>query len=342
MKKIVFNLDKSFNLSNVKEDQLFELENNSAELIFNTEVDSELVYELHIDNGTKVFIALDKHDDYVGCIVSNSILKEGYTRIQIRAVGSDEYAIESNVVGFTVKSFINASDVPNPIEPSEREELLVHIEEIANKANTNASNIETLSENVGEFASDLEAEVSNRTASEAEIEQSIEAEKTARVNADTIQVEAITAVNNEISSLTGIVDGISDEIEDLYGKFGDYYTAQQTDNKIDSAIEVKARDISYSNIPTYCGKWVDNRDMYRRVYVLTDNMAKDVSVKVADKPSNMVMLIRGWGISVCENVNNNTMTTSEIVVYVNDNGVFVNNRFTGYATKIYVVLEYTV
>lgn len=106
---------------------------------------------------------------------------------------------------------------------------------------------------------------------------------------------------------------------------------------------VEERDISYSAIPLYCGKWVDGSDIHRRVYVVTSGIAKGNTIKVADKPANMKFLVRGFGIvEGTQSATKHTMTNSDISVYVNDDGVYAVNNFTGYAERLYVVLEYTV
>lgn len=105
---------------------------------------------------------------------------------------------------------------------------------------------------------------------------------------------------------------------------------------------VNERDISYSNIPMYCGKWVDGKDIYRRVYVVTSDIAKGNLIKVADKPSNMNLLVRGWGISEGDTSVKHSMTNSDITVYVSDDGVYAINNFTGYCERLYVIIEYTV
>lgn len=105
---------------------------------------------------------------------------------------------------------------------------------------------------------------------------------------------------------------------------------------------VNERDISYSNIPMYCGKWVDGKDIYRRVYVVTSDIAKGNVIKVADKPSNMNLLVRGWGISEGDSSVKHSMTNSDITVYVSDDGVYAINNFTGYCERLYVIIEYTV
>lgn len=106
---------------------------------------------------------------------------------------------------------------------------------------------------------------------------------------------------------------------------------------------IEERDISYSNIPMYCGKWVDGKDMHRRVYVVNSGIAKGNTIKVADKPANMSLLVRGFGIvEGTASATKHTMTNSDVSVYVNNDGVYAINNFTGYAERLYVVLEYTV
>lgn len=105
---------------------------------------------------------------------------------------------------------------------------------------------------------------------------------------------------------------------------------------------VEERDISYSAIPMYCGKWVDNNDIHRRVYVVNSGIAKGNTIKVADKPANMELLIRGFGIVVGNGQTKQAMSNYDINVYVNNDGVYVVNNFTGYAERLYIVLEYTV
>lgn len=156
----------------------------------------------------------------------------------------------------------------------------------------------------------------------------------------------IDPVTNEISADGGGGEGdVTKEYleENYYDK--DFFNPLDTlvtseDGEIVRAVEEV--DISYSNIPVYCGKWVDGKDIHRRVYVVTSGVAMGNQVKVAGKPANMDLLIRGFGIIKATSAASNAMTNSNITVFVNDNGVFATNNFTSYCDRLYVILEYTV
>lgn len=114
--------------------------------------------------------------------------------------------------------------------------------------------------------------------------------------------------------------------------------------KLQEQIDTKSSKLenNYSQIPITCGRWIDGKEIKRRVYLVTSGLAKGNQIKVADKPNNMDLLIKGWGIVEGTDATKKAMTNSDILVYVNDDGVYATNNFTGYPSKLYVIIEYTV
>lgn len=105
---------------------------------------------------------------------------------------------------------------------------------------------------------------------------------------------------------------------------------------------VEESDISYYAIASYCGKWLDGRDRKHRVYVVTSGIGKGNTVRIADKPSDMDLLISLSATVVGAAAAKNVMTNSDILTYVNDEGIFAVNNFTGYADRMYIFMEYVV
>lgn len=154
----------------------------------------------------------------------------------------------------------------------------------------------------------------------------------------------ITIDGNVISSTGGGEGDVTKKyLEDNYYDkkfFNDISTLEVKDDETSKKL-VEEKDICYSSLPTYCGKWLGD-DLYRRVYVVNSGIAKGNEIKVADKPSNMKFCPFITATIVGANSANNVMTNSDCRAYVNDNGIFVVNNFTSYCDRIYVTMEYTV
>lgn len=156
MKQIRFNLDNNFRLTLSSANQLFELENNSAELIFTTAVRTDMKYELHCENKTsKFYQELTKSDDVISCILTDAFLQPGSTKIQLKGIGPNNYIIESNQLSFSVKPFINARGVPSPSQQGEFEKLILEVKEVHEQVNRNTSSINTLDTSIKAVKSDI-------------------------------------------------------------------------------------------------------------------------------------------------------------------------------------------
>lgn len=166
MKQIRFNLDNNFRLTLSSANQLFELENNSAELIFTTAVRTDMKYELHCENKTsKFYQELTKSDDAISCILTDAFLQPGSTKIQLKGIGPNNYIIESNQLSFSVKPFINARGVPSPSQQGEFEKLILEVKEVHEQVNRNTSSISALDTNIKAVKSDvsrLDGKVNNK------------------------------------------------------------------------------------------------------------------------------------------------------------------------------------
>lgn len=154
----------------------------------------------------------------------------------------------------------------------------------------------------------------------------------------------ISIDGNVISSTGGGEGDVTKKyLEDNYYDkqfFEDISTLEIEDDKTPNKL-IEEKDICYSSLPTYCGKWLGD-NLYRRVYVVNSGIAKGNEIKVADKPSNMKFCPFITATIVGANSANNVMTNSDCRAYVNDNGIFVVNNFTSYCDRIYVTMEYTV
>lgn len=136
MKKIIFNLSDDFRLDTETYAKMYELENNSTEiLIKTTSIMDGFVYQLHKEqNGIKNFVVMEKTAEGLSYVVNNGfIAKAGNACLQVRAV-SDTAAIESNIVDFRIGRFINATEEPTPEQETVINKLLVKAEELSEKA----------------------------------------------------------------------------------------------------------------------------------------------------------------------------------------------------------------
>ena len=136
MKKIIFNLSDDFRLDTETYAKMYELENNSTEiLIKTTSIMDGFVYQLHKEqNGIKNFVVMEKTAEGLSYVVNNGfIAKAGNACLQVRAV-SEDTAIESNIVDFRIGRFINATEEPTPEQETVINKLLVKAEELSEKA----------------------------------------------------------------------------------------------------------------------------------------------------------------------------------------------------------------
>lgn len=98
----------------------------------------------------------------------------------------------------------------------------------------------------------------------------------------------------------------------------------------------------YSAIEAYIGKWVDGKNIYRKVITVTDGLAKDNLIKVCDKPEGMLELIRGYGIV---RTTEGAYSNNDILVYSGNASanyaIYAKQNFTSYPEKLYIIIEYT-
>lgn len=271
MKQIKFKLGAEFHLSPVSTNQLFEFENNSAELVFITSVKEDLVYELHLYNGTKIFKTLDKHDEYVGCVITSSILKAGITMIQLRGVGAEGYAIESNLVKISVKPFINAEDEPTPEEQSEFEKLIIKVNEIevglGHKADrdelpTKTSELENDSdfatnEHVEAVAKSLKDDV-NKAFEEVEKKVNTKASKSELSDAEArlrSTIDAVAQTKADKTTVEDVIASVGEVVSDLEKETASRIEAEAA---LSNEIDTKA-DKDYLNQNYYDKESVDAR-----------------------------------------------------------------------------------
>lgn len=97
----------------------------------------------------------------------------------------------------------------------------------------------------------------------------------------------------------------------------------------------------YSYEEHLIGKWVDGKDLYRRVYKITEGIANGNEIRVDDKPQGMIECPHSWGTIKSGPTAGNGYNSSYVNVVVRDNGVFAMQTMTGYADYMYVVIEYT-
>lgn len=95
---------------------------------------------------------------------------------------------------------------------------------------------------------------------------------------------------------------------------------------------------TYYEGETHIGTWFDGNPIYRQVVTVTENLAKDNTIKVCDKPQGMLELTNCRAII---KTTQNSYSANDILVYSSDDGIFVRQNFTSYPEKIYVIFEYT-
>lgn len=88
------------------------------------------------------------------------------------------------------------------------------------------------------------------------------------------------------------------------------------------------------------GSWVDGSPIYRKVIEITNTslIQKGNAFKVCDKPTNMNMLIKGYGII---RTYEGSYSNNDILVYATNADIMAKQTFTGYPQKMYIIIEYT-
>lgn len=134
MKHIIFTLTDDLVLTSCSKDNVYALENISTELRIRCTPKADMVYELHKQqNGRKTFITLNKDEKGLYYILNNSFLAEkGRCTLQLRMIGANDFAQESNEVEITIGSFINAKQEPTPVQKQAIEDLLLKSNENLN------------------------------------------------------------------------------------------------------------------------------------------------------------------------------------------------------------------
>lgn len=147
----------------------------------------------------------------------------------------------------------------------------------------------------------------------------------------------------------GAIRGVPCEIEDIEEQEDAYVVTFKWEDK-DATVHRQ-----YMNVPIpqdateifdydeiLVGGWVDGNPLYRKVIDITQGLAKDNPIKVCDKPTGMIDLIRAWGII---ETTQGSRSNNEILIYQNtdDEGhaIYAKQNFTSYPAKLTVVLEYT-
>lgn len=344
MKRIDFTLSNGFYLKNVNTVQLFELENNTCEIAVKTQVTHGMAYELHFEcEGEKTRILGEIDDNTIKCLLPASLLKKkGALKMQLRGITEDERAIESNAITFEVGEFINATHEPTPEEESEIERLFVRVTELEEKE-----------VNLTAFANALDANLAEETKLRMFFDTQIHEDLTEEIKERKQQVQEQDELINQLA------DAMADKraVEVLQEQVGEFASDLEDETKArhdaESAIDADIEELYalirelknsniYSAIPIIVGKWIDNKPIYRRVYAVNSGIAKGNTIDVAAKPANMALCIRAYGVVVGTAAANNVNTNSDVSVWVNELGVKCVNNFTGYAERLYIILEYTV
>lgn len=130
-----------------------------------------------------------------------------------------------------------------------------------------------------------------------------------RVNINQIELADIADIN----SLDGKITNLQSDIDDI----GSYSLTEE--NPI--------------------GTWIDNKPIYRKVYELTDPtvFSKGATFTVSDLPTNFTMMVNGYGIV---KTYENAYSNGDILVYSTNTSIMARQNFTGYAEKMWVIVEY--
>lgn len=105
----------------------------------------------------------------------------------------------------------------------------------------------------------------------------------------------------------------------------------------DNLIYSKTEDYSTEALPI--GKWLDGNIIWKQTFVITENLAKDNTIKVCDIPTGMTVMAKGYGIV---ETTEGSFSNSDITVYATTNGIMCKQNFTSYPKTLYITIEYVV
>lgn len=114
------------------------------------------------------------------------------------------------------------------------------------------------------------------------------------------------------------------------------------DITIDNYIEGKILDNNtthYNTEPTPVGFWINGDSIVKQTFKITEGLAKDNLIKVADLPSGFKMLIKSEGII---KTTEGSYSNNDILIYSSTSGIYCKQNFTSYPTELYITVEYTV
>lgn len=142
----------------------------------------------------------------------------------------------------------------------------------------------------------------------------------------------------------GAVRGVPCEIDNIEEQTDDIIVTFRWQDK-DGTIHhqemnvPKPKDSIYSTSELVIGQWVDGKPIYRKVIELTDPtlFPKGTAFKASDLPANFKMLVKGYGII---KTYENSYSNNDILVYSTSTSIMVKQNFTGYAHKMWIIIEY--
>lgn len=223
MKDLKLKLNSNFELEILEQSNIYKLENNSTTMTIVCEVEDNLTYRIHVSHGEReFFIPLEREGENLTALLNSGFLKcSGTYYMQIEGYKEEnEYSQRSNKVRLMIDNSINGDFQPTP----EEQRVLEHLEQKVDELDTEVSaidnrvdsishdilnvknNVETLSEMVGEFASDLETEQADRIKADALLEGDIQFESDERKAEDLKLDKKISTVAEDLSYLDEFVN----------------------------------------------------------------------------------------------------------------------------------------
>lgn len=156
MKAISLRMSKNLKLELLCRNNVYELENNSALLSIEGEVDESLTYKLHISHaGSKTYLVMDKNEDGISKLITAPYIAEnGVYYIQLEAIKED-FRLISNQIRLEVGSFINAENIPTPEEQSIIDNLLIKVTALDNAVDGIDAAVSVLGDRVDDVEEDI-------------------------------------------------------------------------------------------------------------------------------------------------------------------------------------------
>lgn len=248
MKEISLKMSANFKVSLLNRNNVYQLENNSTAIKFETEVDEAMTYKLHIVHaGEKNVLLLDKYEDGVRAnLTAPYIASNGIYYVQVEGL-KDDFRIISNQIRLEIGSFINAEHIPTPEEQSIIDQLAIRVSALGDEVSTATSDVASMKATVEVVESTISAEIRAREEGDEALTGAIASKQDRLIPGENISIE-----NNIISADSvkkSYVDGELSKKQDIsamsaYAKKTDIPVVDVNKQYVDAGLSLKQNKLT--------------------------------------------------------------------------------------------------